>query len=403
MAKPLLVVTVCLVGLLSNAGASIPYPLLPPLFADGQVNALNNFAGLPPKLLLGVALAINPLGLLIGTALLGPLSDRYGRRNILLGTTLISALGHLATAASLFLQNYPLFLLTRFLTGLAEGNNAVARAMLSDELQGENRLRAFAWFNGAMTSGWLVGPLLTGATIHWGDTAPFIVAAVILVLTVLMGLFVFPKNACSSSVEGFWHNVRQHHSFTLLRYPSLRQLFTLQLTYTLGVTAFYQYYPLWLVEFLGMDVRHISLTNAVQTIIMSATSFLVAQWGSSRLGADKLHHYALLAAACIALTPLTGPMVGLVMLVAFGVPHTLYNTILPVHCSERFAVHGQGAVMGLLGATFCVSNVLVSLVGAGVTLFDTRLMLLLGAAASAWAGWRIAHWAKSAHLQEARA
>ena len=46
--------------------AALPYPILPPLFAADAANNLNHFLGLPPKLLFGVALAINPAGLLIG-------------------------------------------------------------------------------------------------------------------------------------------------------------------------------------------------------------------------------------------------------------------------------------------------------------------------------------------------
>jgi hypothetical protein len=48
--------------------------------------------------------------------------------------------------------------------------------------------------------------------------------------------------------------------------------------------------------------------------------------------------------------------------------------------------------MGLISAIFCVANVLVALIGAGVTLIDTRLILVLGATATAWSAWRITHW-----------
>ena len=70
MKHRLLIISACLLALLSTVGAALPYPILPPLFAADASNDLNHFLGLPPKLLFGVALSINPLGLLIGTALL---------------------------------------------------------------------------------------------------------------------------------------------------------------------------------------------------------------------------------------------------------------------------------------------------------------------------------------------
>jgi DHA1 family tetracycline resistance protein-like MFS transporter len=83
MNERFLITTLCGLALLSTVGASLPYPMLAPLFADGSVHGLNSFLGLPPKLLLGIALMINPLGLLIGSAVLGPLSDGFGRRRAL--------------------------------------------------------------------------------------------------------------------------------------------------------------------------------------------------------------------------------------------------------------------------------------------------------------------------------
>lgn len=389
----LLVFTVCAVALLSTIGAALPYPILAPLFAAGQANGLNHFAGLPPKLLLSAALAVNPVGLLIGSALLGPLSDRYGRRAMLLATALVCALGHMASAGALISENYPLFLLTRLITGLAQGNAVVARAMLADELDGQPRIRAFAWLNGSLYSGWLIGPLLAGATVQLGNSVPFELAATFLAFTLLLGLTAFPADAASRPEGGFWHTVRERHTFMLLADPELRKIFLLYLAYCFGVTAFYEFYPLWLVEFIGLHASGISLVTALLCVLMTATSALVGRGWATLTSTQHLRRYALLAAGCIALTALGGPHAGLLALVAFGIPNALYNAILPVYCSERFADHGQGAVMGLLTTTFCLANVLVTLAGAGVTLIDTRLMLLLGASCSAWAGWHMARWA----------
>ena len=60
-------------------------------------------------------------------------------------------------------------------------------------------------------------------------------------------------------------------------------------------------------------------------------------------------------------------------------PLSIYNTLLPVWCSERFDHLGQGGVMGLLSTVFCLSNVAIALLGSVLTLLDTRLVLLLGA------------------------
>jgi DHA1 family tetracycline resistance protein-like MFS transporter len=98
MKTPLLIAAACLLALLSTVGAALPYPILPPLFAADAANDLNHFLGLPPKLLFGIALSINPLGLLIGSTLLGPLSDRFGRRPILLSSAIGAAVGHAITA-----------------------------------------------------------------------------------------------------------------------------------------------------------------------------------------------------------------------------------------------------------------------------------------------------------------
>jgi len=390
----LLLITACVVGLFSTVGASLPYPVLPPLFADGQVNAINSFAGLPPKFLLGLALAINPLGMLIGSALLGALSDQAGRRKTILLSLLGNALGHLATMVALVTGHYLLFLLARFVTGLTEGNVSIVRALLADELQGERRLRGFAWLNGASFSGWLIGPLIAGATVQFGVGVPFLLAAVVLFVTLLMAWVSIPDHPPTHADAGIWDHVKKHQSFALLKHAPLRELFVLHFAYSIGVTAFYEFFPLWLVEFAHFKAGGISVVSAVLCAVMTGASALVGRGWFKTADTRHLRMHMMLAAACIALTAILGPVWGCVALISFGVPHALYNAGLPIYCSERFADYGQGAIMGLLSTTFCVSNVLVAVVGSSVTLIDTRLALLLGAACSVAGGYRITRWAR---------
>ena len=109
-----LLIAVCAVTLLCTVGMAMPYPILAPIFVDGPADAFTHYAGWPPEWLLGMALAANPAGILLGSLVLGPMSDRLGRRQVLVVTLLACAVGNLVTAGALSARWYPLFLLYTF-------------------------------------------------------------------------------------------------------------------------------------------------------------------------------------------------------------------------------------------------------------------------------------------------
>lgn len=391
MKNIILISAACLLALLSTIGASLPYPILPPLFAAEAPNAFNNFLGLPSKLLFGLALTINPLGLLIGSALLGPLSDRYGRRPLLMRTAVGAAIGHAITAWALVIQSYPLFIVARFITGLLEGNGAVARAMLADQLTGPLRLRAMSWLNGAFYLGWLVGPILAGATLHWGVTVPFWIAAAALMLVAVLVAVGLQRETPSLLTTSWWQVARDRHSLNLLRHEELRTLFIVQLAFTCGVASFYEFYPLWLVETANYHAQEIAWVNVGLCGTMTITS-LLAGGPSRHAPLLRACWYACGVALAVGILALGNIWVGIAAIVLFGIPNALYNTVIQGWCAERFSAHGQGAVMGLLATTFCIANIVVALSGSVLTLIDTRLILVAGALSAAWAAWRMVAW-----------
>jgi DHA1 family tetracycline resistance protein-like MFS transporter len=168
-------------------------------------------------------------------------------------------------------------------------------------------------------------------------------------------------------------------------------LFIVQLAYCCGVTAFYEFYPLWLVEVPRYDARGIALVTAAMCAVMVAMS-LIAGRPSRVEPLRRAVWTAFGVAAAVTMLALGNTMVGLLAIMLFGIPNAYYNAIMPPWCAERFGVHGQGAVMGLLSTTFGIANILMALAGSLLTLIDTRAILLLGAALTAWAGWRLRHW-----------
>jgi len=388
----LLIASACLLGLLSTTGASLPYPILAPLFGGGSSSGLTDFLGLPPKLLLGIALMVNPLGLLIGSAVLGAVSDRFGRRRLLLATAVGGALGHALTAAAFLAESYPLFLLARFGTGLLEGNGAIIRAMLAEKLEGGLRNHALSWLNGAFHLGWLFGPLLAGLTVGIAVTLPFAIAACALLLGAgLVALALAPDAAVAAHGERWWSVVRRRHAFTLLRHAPLRTLFFVHFSYACGVAAFYEFFPLWLVDVGHYDVRRIAFVNMGMCGLMTCAA-LFAGRASSVEPRRRASVQAALAALAILAVGFGGLGVGLTAIVLFGLPHAYYNATVQGWAAHRFAAYGQGAVMGLLSTIFCLANIVMALAGGILALVDTRIVLVVGGtlavgAALAMRGW----------------
>ncbi|MEJ6000268.1 MFS transporter [Paucibacter soli] len=375
---------VCLLGLMSTMGVAMPYPILAPIFVNGPADAFTRFAGLDPKLLMGLALAANPLGILLGSLFIGPLSDRYGRRAVLAVTLLATLGGYLLTAYALQQRWYLLFVAARFVTGLTEGNVAVARALLADMHGQIDRTRAFALLNAFLYMGWLLGPLVGGLTLHWGEPVPFVLAGLAMLPCLIVLSLGVPASPRASGPMHLLKAMREQQALGLLAgNPVLAALFALQLCFTLGVNSLYEFAPLWMLEQLGLDGRGIAWVTAGQCAVMTAASMLAGRWPLRLLtqGHHPLRSSALAAlsgACCIGALALVPGQAGLALIMLSGLPLSLYNAFLPAWMSERFAEHGQGRVMGLLSTVFCVANVAIALIGGALALLSVRWIMALG-------------------------
>ncbi len=374
---------VCLLGLMSTIGVAMPYPILAPIFVDGPIDAFTHFGGLQPSVLMGMALAANPLGILIGSLFMGPLSDRHGRRLVLAVTLIATLAGHLLTAAALLVRNYPLFVLARFATGLVESNVAVARAMLADMHEQLDRTRAFALLNACIYAGWLLGPLVGGLTLPLGEPVPFVLAAA-MTLPCVAVLFLGLPAAPAKAAGGLGNALRERHLLALLRADrTLSLIFGLQLAYTLALNTLYEFSPLWMLQNAHFDSRGIAFVTAGQCGVMTLTSVLAGRLGGSgRHPLRRAARYALLGAACLSLMAVLPGRAGIFVIMAMGFPTAMYNAVMPAWMSERFAEHGQGRIMGLLSTIFCVSNVIVALGGGWIALLSTRWIMALGGIAA---------------------
>lgn len=378
-AKKSLVAAMCAV-LLSCIGISLPYPILAPYFIEIE-NAITTYQQLPPKFLLGLILAIYPLGVLIGSALIGAASDIWGRKKVLLTTLFLSAFGYAGTILAFVVESFPLLLLTRFLTGLCEGNISVAKAIAVDLSPVLDKTRTFSLINATGYAGWLIGPLLGGLLEPFGIDFVFMVAVAITIFACLFISLLLPKDSIVIvKPKNLSHLIRKQNSFVLLKHKDILTLFMVYFLATLGLNAYYEFYPVLLAENFTFSSTRIGLITALLTSFMIFTSVFIVTRIKNKIGLER---GALLGLFMLSVTLLFHTFISQSYIWPYyafvGVCIALFNGFIPVYISDKFSHIGQGQLMGLITTTFSLANVVIALIGSVLAIFNTHWAIIFGA------------------------
>ena len=372
--------TMMLVVLLSCAGIALPYPILAPLFLN-EVSPLTTFGSIHPKILLGMLLAVYPLGVLIGSSVIGAASDVYGRKKVLIISLFCSMLGYLLSAYALVSENYPLFFITRFFTGLCEGNISIAKAVAIDLSKTLDKTRSFSLINATTYAGWLIGPLAGGFLQPFGAEIVFYVAALSIALACLCVFLFLNHEPTKINVNKLsWYQlIIQKNSLGLLKVPSIKRLFIVYLLVTLGLNAFYSFYPVWLVERFNFDSPDIGTITALLTTFMVATSALFVTPFKRKFGMLTGIFVGLFCLACLLFShPSYNAFTVWFAFAAIGVSIALFNGLLPIYISEQHQNEQQGRLMGLLTTGFSISNVSMALLGSFIAIYGSIWAIILG-------------------------
>lgn len=139
----------------------------------------------------GWFIAVYALMQFAASPVLGSLSDRYGRRSILLGSLLGAGLDYCFMA---FAPTLPLLFLGRVISGLTGASMTVASSYMADISDDSNRPANFGMIGAAWGLGFILGPLMGGMLTGLGHKAPFLAAAVLNTLNFMYGVFVLPES-----------------------------------------------------------------------------------------------------------------------------------------------------------------------------------------------------------------
>ncbi len=365
-------------------GFGLILPLLP--FFAGRLGA--SPAGV------GMVLTIYALAQFLFTPLVGALSDRYGRRPIILASLLIEAFGFALTALA---GSFGALLLARFVGGLGASNLGSAQAVVSDVTTPERRARGMGVIGAAIGLGFVVGPALGGLLAATGAQTPFWAAMGVALANALLALLFLPE---TRKLQASRTDVLPHRGLLALlggwrlaaSHPVALRLVAINLLFTVAFAAMEAMFPLLAHHTFGWGATqtgYIFTYVGVLVVVMQGglVGRLVIRFGERRLLLAGL----VLLAAGLLLLPLSTNLALLLVstgLLSIGdgavtpVSSTLLSFASPPGAQGEMlglaqGVGGLGRVLGPLGAGWLfslgrgapfVAGALLALVAAGIGL-----------------------------------
>jgi DHA1 family tetracycline resistance protein-like MFS transporter len=334
VSRPLLVIFLTI--FVNLVGFGIIIPLLP-FYAE-------TFGASP--LVIGLLFASFSISQLVAAPVLGDLSDRFGRRPILLFSLLGTVVSFVMLAMA---HGLAMLFAARIVDGLSGGNITTARAYIADVSTEENRARSFGLLGAAFGLGFIIGPALGAAFSHISYTAPIWAAAAITIVATVLAWVWLPETVHHARAGGGspWKALEE-----LSGRANLRLLFTVDFTYWTAFAVYQTTFALFGARRFGFDAAHTGyLLSAFGFLGVLVQGVLVGHV-VDRLGAKVTLAIGLVCAAIgwggSALT--YSVPVFVLMLVPGALGIGLCNATLSTLISNAAGAHEQGRVQGAAGA-----------------------------------------------------
>lgn len=214
---------------------------------------------------LGFLLACYPFGQFLSSPILGALSDRFGRRPILIYSLIITTLIYLLVVLGIEINNYFVVAVALLISGLSEGNTALSQSVIADVVEEKERSPFFGYVYFSVAVAFIIGPILGGKLadpnlVSWFSyKTPFIFVAILVFGTFLWFCFGFKETHPLHHRE----KVPYFEAFTNLKHifftPHLRPYFLANFLIFLGIFGFFQGFPIYVVDRFKLNVTHLGI------------------------------------------------------------------------------------------------------------------------------------------------
>ena len=329
-------------------GFGIVIPVLP-FYAEGTA-----FNATPR--MVGLLFASYSVMQLIFSPVLGGLSDKYGRRPVLLLSIIGTGIGFLILGLA---KTLVMLFVGRIIDGITGGNISTAYAYIADITTEENRAKGMGLIGAAFGLGFIFGPAIGGILSRWGIHVPFIFAAVLCFANAMLLYFTLPETvtpdhpAKNSAARG--RSLRQ--VMLSLKQPRLAFVLVIYFLFIVAFSIMTTAFSLYTMFRFGYDAQHtgylFAYVGLIAVIIQGGLiGRLVKRFGELPL--------VIVGALCFAISlfavPFVGPAAGglAALLVGGGVfsmGNSLATPALTSLASKSAGPAQQGVVLGVTQST----------------------------------------------------
>ena len=228
---------------LDSMGIGIIIPVMPALFSEvtgsEKISDIAIWGGLLASTFALMQFIFGPI--------LGALSDRYGRKPILLLALIVMAAYYLLMG---FAQTLWLLFLGRLIGGITAATHATANAYMADISSPEEKAARFGMLGAGFGLGFVLGPLIGGLLGEWGPRAPFFAAAMLAAANGVLCYFVLKESLKTKNRREFmWYRANPIGAILDLRkFEGIYSLLLVFLLFTIGTSIYAAIWPFFTVE-----------------------------------------------------------------------------------------------------------------------------------------------------------
>lgn len=361
--------TIFLVVFVDLLGFSLLIPLLP--FYAKTFEASDTVVGL--------LLASYAAAQFFGAPVLGRLSDKYGRRPVLL----VSIFGTIISLIVTGIANTLLILFAaRIIDGLTGGNISVAQAYITDVTDEKNRAKGLGMIGAAFGLGFIIGPAIGGGLsalganitaggLNWAYALPAFVAATIATLNWVAVFLWLPESLSAEDRADAALRVSNKRGFNLqalkesFSRPLVGPLLSTRFTFSLAFAIFQSIFPLYALYRLDLGPAQTALVLTYVGILVAVVQGVLIGKLTERFAEKKLIFWAtgLMTLSLIGWAATPSVPVLLVVLIPLSLSGGVFNTVINSALTKVVAREEIGGILGISASLESVTRVLAPTMG----------------------------------------